>query len=331
MANIRYCDPDSEIGGDGTTNALTGANCAYKSLSIWEAARQAVLTDIEECICESNGGSHTADTTVVVINGWTTTVDYYINIHTTTAARHDGKWNTGKYRLITTTGTAITNYEDYVRIEGLQLNSGDSHGFYNDDIGTGGEIMISNNIVKGNTATTVRGIFLYAERTFKVWNNIVYDYTDANGVGIYVIKLAANASVYNNTVYNCGVGLYRHSGTFVAKNNISYNNTDNYYGTFDASSTNNLSGPTQTDAPGLNSRNGVTVTFVNPTGSPPDFHLASSDAGARNYGTDLSADANLPFSTDIDGQTRPGENVWDIGADEYVAVVTGGNLFFLHG
>jgi hypothetical protein len=60
-------------------------------------------------------------------------------------------------------------------------------------------------------------------------------------------------------------------------------------------------------------------TFVNEEGG--DFHLASNDVGARNYGTNLSADANFAFSDDIDGQTRPGENIWDIGTDEYVSGV----------
>ena len=100
--NIRYVDVDADAGGNGTTNALTGANCAYKSLSIWEAARQTDLVTgdiIEQCICESNGGSHTADTTAAVIDGWTTDATRYIDIKTSAAGRHDGKWNTGKYRI----------------------------------------------------------------------------------------------------------------------------------------------------------------------------------------------------------------------------------------
>ena len=44
--------------------------------------------------------------------------------------------------------------------------------------------------------------------------------------------------------------------------------------------------------------------------------MTSTDAGARNYGTNLSADSNLSFSTDFEGDSRT-TGKWDIGADEY--------------
>ena len=118
--------------------------------------------------------------------------------------------------------------------------------------------------------------------------------------------------VYNNTVVDCDTGILSLSGTVIAKNNLVYDNNDNYSGSFNASSTNNLSGPIQSDAPGSNPRNAVTVTFVN--AGVDDFHLDSTDTGAMDYGADLSGDADLPISDDIDGQTRSG--TWDIGADE---------------
>jgi hypothetical protein len=47
-----------------------------------------------------------------------------------------------------------------------------------------------------------------------------------------------------------------------------------------------------------------------------NYHLSSFDTAAKDAGVNLSGDVNLPFNTDIDGQTRSG--TWDIGADEYV-------------
>ena len=98
----------------------------------------------------------------------------------------------------------------------------------------------------------------------------------------------------------------------VAKNNISYNNITNYSDFFYPSSTNNLSGPTQTNAPGSNPQNAKTITFVDATNK--DFHLAPTDTSARGAGTNLSADPNLAFNNDIDGFWR--FNIWDIGADQ---------------
>lgn len=60
-----------------------------------------------------------------------------------------------------------------------------------------------------------------------------------------------------------------------------------------------------------------TFTFVN-AGSG-DYHLSSTDAGARDYG--MTNPGSGAFSTDIDGETRTGS--WDIGFDEYIAAVTG--------
>ena len=92
-------------------------------------------------------------------------------------------------------------------------------------------------------------------------------------------------------------------GTVVAKNNLAYNNLDNYNGTFSAASTNNLSGPAaDPQIPATNKRDGVTVTFVNAPGK--DFHLAGGDVGALDRGTNLSADLNLPIFLDIDHQSR---------------------------
>ncbi|MCK5013631.1 MAG: hypothetical protein KAS66_07415, partial [Candidatus Omnitrophica bacterium] len=57
------------------------------------------------------------------------------------------------------------------------------------------------------------------------------------------------------------------------------------------------------------------VSFIDETGTPPDFHLSPTDTVAKDKGTDLSSDSNLAFSNDIDSSTRSG--TWDVGADEW--------------
>ncbi len=76
-------------------------------------------------------------------------------------------------------------------------------------------------------------------------------------------------------------------------------------------STNNLAFG-DSNAPGSNAQQNVAPTYVN---SASDWHLGTTDTAALAKGADLSADANFPFSTDIDGETRSAP--WDIGADKW--------------
>ena len=120
--------------------------------------------------------------------------------------------------------------------------------------------------------------------------------------------------MYNNTVYNCGDGF---RSFYIAhpplyKNNIAQNCTDGFHGPTASDSDYNIS-DISGDAPGSNSKT-CTVSFVDEAND--DFHLAVSDTCAKNSGVDLSSDANLAFSDDIDGKIRPGGTAWDIGADE---------------
>jgi hypothetical protein len=128
--------------------------------------------------------------------------------------------------------------------------------------------------------------------------------------------------VYSNTVYGNSTGI-NHAACgdvlFFVKNNISYDNVQDYANgcgdAFNSASTNNLS--KDATAPAFNTyyRN-KTISFINvstSTGSE-NFHLAPTDSDAIGMGADLSSDPNLPFATDIDGQTRTAP--WSIGADD---------------
>ncbi len=73
MATVtRYVNTNSTAGGNGTTNATSGANRAYATLSEWESNEQTDLVtdgDVHVCICDGAGGD---DSTFVLIDGWTT-------------------------------------------------------------------------------------------------------------------------------------------------------------------------------------------------------------------------------------------------------------------
>jgi hypothetical protein len=97
----------------------------YSSLSAWEAAVAADLTGSgpEEAECYDFD-----DTTGVVISGWTTTASDYIRVYAVSGARHNGvgRDNSGVgYRITGSGSTAALNIqEDFVRIEGIELEAG---------------------------------------------------------------------------------------------------------------------------------------------------------------------------------------------------------------
>ncbi len=267
------------------------------------------------------------DTATVTVQSWTTGAQNYIRIYTPTNTsseanarqRHQGKWNSTEYNLAPATGIPLTISNENVRVEGLETYSTNDHGIYVNGATGASNVYISNTIVKGNTTASKYGLYLDssgAASTANIWNNIIYDYNGTSAAGLYQNNANATNYLYNNTFSGDTTGVKRNAGAIIAKNNIAQNTTAGYAGSFDASSINNLSD--HADAPGSNPQNSKTVQFVDATNK--DFHLAPTDAAAKDAGVDLSSDPYLPFNTDIDGQTRPYGWIWDIGADEYTPV-----------
>jgi len=319
----RYVNTASSAGGDGTTNATTGANRAYASLSEWEAARQAVLSEVEECLCEGTA----ADTTIVAVDGWTTTATNYIHIKGNTgssAGKHPGNWSTSHYRLqLGAYGAVLTLTEAHVRVSGIQIYQTTNADAYwgltcVDDTGV---YRLDGLLVRGPNGTgyTNRGVTLRGDA--KIWNSVAWDWMGGSTTGFTQLNAGAKYA-YNCTAYNCQQGFQNpDNGT----NLLVYNcladacvNGFNAGWTWGASDYNASS--LASDAPGSNSRNSQTFTFEN-TGAG-DFHLTVDDAGAKDYG--VSDPGSGLYSDDIDGDTRSGS--WDIGADEYVAAGGGTSI-----
>jgi len=327
----------------------TGYSPCYNSLYDWEANYGGIDFANHSCsngdltclnmtaVAKIDGPWNSPDTKAVDIDGWTTDANNYIHIYTTASARHPGKWDETKYRLVYTATTDYENVlrieEGWVRIDGLQIkgiwSNNHKYGYVlllNPPDAT--TVYVSNNIVTaeiGGNGYDIGGIraAYYASagtRAVKGWNNIVYGINWDSEPAIYVCHNGWSSCYwYNNTVVNNNRGMTTDSNT-ILKNNLAYNNVDNYYyySNYNAASTNNLSGPgSDADIPPTNARNGVRVNFVDEANK--DFHLSPADSGARNYGADLSNDANLSFSTDIDRQARKGS--WDIGADEARGII----------
>ena len=219
--NTRYVDPNAAAGGDGTTNALSGANCAYKSLAIWEAARQGDLVSgdiIEKVICSSDdaGSTHLADTTACTIDGWTTSATQYILVEAATS--HGGQWNTSTYRRVVSMwgGPCLLTREAYTRFVGLQAQVN-----VLGDTATGNHIFrleaanvkARNCIALAGTIPDGAGLTGFGTKVaslqgIELENCLAYDLT----VGYWASRWNYSATYRNCTAQNCGTGFLVYTG-----------------------------------------------------------------------------------------------------------------------
>lgn len=294
----------------------------YSSLAAAEAGEQGDLVSLDrqldiECYAMS-------DTTPVTFDGWTTDATRYVRVFTPASERHDGKWNTSKYRLEITADLVISCFVNHIRFEGLQLLvTSTVAGMVGLRIQASGssDIRVSNCIIRAalSGSGAANGVMVFSSNsTVRLKNCLIYDIDPANNIGMYVDNSAA-VYVYNLTFHNCNYGIQTF-GPLIAKNCLFKSVTNPASGTFAAGTDYNATdgasiGYTVTGGGNTHDRTSQTFTFINEASD--DFHLASGDAGAKDFGVDLSADSNLAFSDDIDGATRSGS--WDIGADEVAA------------
>jgi hypothetical protein len=317
--NVYYVDPDAAAAGDGTTNALEGANCAFQSLSLWEDARDAVLSDVEECIVDSNGASHTVDSTATTLAGWTTSEANYIYIHTPVSNRQAGKWDDTKYRMVVNDAILlnITNVASlYITIEGVQFKRTYTSVQYATAVGTA---LYSTSVAKFDSCIFVaeganNGLFFNgdADQTAYAYNSIAYGGGSRAG---YSSAAAVNSYCYNcvSTKHTSALG-YGFLSFDSCINCVAAGNTGADFssvGTVDYCASDDGTG---TNAQTLNATNNYAAEFVNYTSE--DYHLVvgsvAIDNGTPDPGTGL-------YSDDIDGDARGAS--WDIGVDEYVAAV----------
>lgn len=318
----------------------TGYDNCYTSLADWEAdyggiifsacSRGDLVCANKIAIAKIDGTWIDADTAALTIDGWNTGPSNYIRIYTTAAARQTGTAGTG-YRLEVGIGVeaVLDLREPYVRVEGLEIYSTSQTGgqvIYIRPATSGdfGEVHISHSLIHGDGANTRSGIYNYdLAGTFKVWNNIIYDVAkEASDAGI---KIAQGTDyLHNNTVVDtiAGYGILSVSGTVIAKNNLVRAANNCFYGVFQSSTTaskdsNYNASSDNTTTGGVNDKRNQIYTFVDEPNN--NFHLAGADTAAKDAGRGLAGDKYLPFTDDLDGETRGG--AWDIGADEYTGTI----------
>lgn len=327
MANTRYVNPGADTGGDGTTSALTGANCAYKSLSIWEAARNATLSTPEIVYCAGS----TVDATACTISGWVTTAGNYIEIIGDWDPVTDGKYVATKYKRTVpdVNQFTISNATDlYLNIHNIQIYNTDVNtdgiwAIYDSRVGAG-IINIHSCCFRGNADPSWYdgGVYINSSPgTYNIYNNFIYDWgDDGSAYSGFEWNGSNTCNFENNTLLDNTVGIKASDLGLTARNNIvkGSGNTQAYMGTFTLAEANATDG---TDAGGATTgkTSYVSVTAWNfVSEATDDFHLTATSAGVIDLGMAVGGG----FTDDIDGVTRAG--TWDIGADEYVAA--GGEL-----
>ena len=303
-----------------------------------------VANTVLNVACYADG----VDTTAVTIGGWTTDATRYIRIFTPTQLsevgtrqRHTGAFGTGGYQLNVTNALAISNPATgtgYLRIEGLVIqltvnNNNTSNGIWSGP-NMAADVRISHNIIKGIITDGVTGFPSGIQiggnnaNVHKIWNNVVYDFPHSTAEAAQGIGLNDGvAYVFGNTVFNCNTGIIKFSGADAGtevRNNASLHDTvlkptyvDYKYLALAPAATRsaNVSSDASSETAALRNKTAYATYFEN-TGAG-DFHLLNTSLILWTAnGTDLSADANLPVTNDIDvaARVRP-----DIGADEFSA------------
>ena len=287
----------------------------------------------------------------VRIQNYTTGPTNYIRVYTPrllsevgTSQRHSGVFGTGFQLNGTTNTNPIQIDNEYVRIEGLVVqhtvtNNTTSYAIWSDPVLTTSDVRISHNIVKGVITGGVTGGPAGIEvgtagagQVFRVWNNVVYNYPTTNSWCMSIDS--GTAYVFNNTVFNCYIGIGKISsvaGEF--RNNVSINDalnatfTDYVQLEFTAGviRSDNVSSDTTSTlvvdnscATCLTGKTVYATYFKNTTSGTEDFHLRNTSLALWTAnGTSLSGHAYLAVTDDIDNgaRVRP-----DIGADEFSAI-----------
>ncbi|MCK4823456.1 hypothetical protein KA005_47330, partial [bacterium] len=316
---IRYVDPDASGGGTG----LDWTN-AYTSLSAWEVAEQTdLVTDTDWHHVYVRSSSNTADTTTTQITGWTTGVANYILIEAASTDRAEkGSYNTSKYRLEVSGANALDIRENYVRIDGIQIQlTASSVSSISALLITGqdasNDIRIFNCRIKGVLSGTSADVFgVYSSSTLVnllMWNDITSGFVNGANLTIGVYARHASFSIYNSILYenNVGIRIRDNNGTLI--NLASFNNTDDV---LDSAAGSTIDYCATDDGDGTNSISPLGASWTNEYSDPPngDFTLLNSgncyQGGADNPSSGL-------YTTDMEGDVY-NIGAYSVGVDEYV-------------
>jgi hypothetical protein len=317
MASSRRTGTNENV----STYGGSGLGRDYTSLGTWETATTydlvtAQVSEVLECYDDEVFDDF------VLIQGATQSLTYFRIVRPAGTKDqpdwegHDGTPNTG-VRFITTSLEnvfGIDNEGSSVQdiVAGHNINSSLSFSCFKIDDGYSGQSCIGC-IALGDGNAGSGSIICFESQV------------DSGEVGYLIncitIRCSDVAFDHDKTgilyCYNCTCidaaanGFEEKDGQMILKNCLCENSggTD-FVGIASADMTNCAS--SDGSAAGTGARINQTFTFKN--AGNDDYHLDCADAGAKGFGTNLSADGVYAFDDDIDWVTRPA--TWDIGFDQ---------------
>jgi hypothetical protein len=301
------------------STVIPGGGGDYSLLASWESGSQGnfvAADEIDVAACHTGTTSES-----FFVGGSTTDATRYREIRAAAGHEHGGNFSAGfRISSSSTTDGPIRPFDDHLHIRGIVIKKGSM---------TSGSLLVL--AAPGvwcdscllDCGSVTQGVACVSAVTGYIWNNIIIGIgTSSLFAGIRTASSAsAEVYAYNNTVIGGDRGINQFDGTLHVKNNICQGQATSCFAGTLSSTAGNISSDATSPETGL--RN-ISLTFANAGGN--DYHLAAGDAAAIGAGTDLSADAILPFNYDIDGNARPQGSAWDIGADEFVSALLAEDL-----
>lgn len=309
------------------TKTIKTSGGDYTSLAAAEAGEQALRSNLvaadEQLTFECYAGVSDGPVTFA---GWTVDSTRFIKVIVPTAERHAGVWDDTKYNITASVSTpCIASDTSYMEFIGLQLSSNVVSDLCAGIVAftAGMAVRLVDSCIIRATASTAGYGLGYQSATaaghIQVYiNNIIYGFNGTNGGGIYARGNGAGSRVigYNNTIYDCYIGIRSRDDNCLHKNNLVIGCTDAFLASSAFENGTSYNAYDEGTDPGTNGidLSGSTDAQIFVDATNKNFHLIPTST-AKDVGTNLSGDSNTSVTLDIDGATRIAP--WDVGADEY--------------